>query len=129
MEPVTSFWEAMTQLLLTHPIIIDRPKGTPHPRFREWIYPRDYGYLEGTTSSDGSGIDVWIGSLSKTINNMHVKTLTGILCTFDIVKCDAEIKLLIGCNKEDIQIIRDFLKPLIHTLYIPNPVVDNDLSN
>ena len=62
------------------------------------------------------------------MNNEYVKTLTGILRTFDRLKHDAEIKLLIGCNKADIQIIRDFLKDM-HTLYIRNPMVDNDLSN
>jgi inorganic pyrophosphatase len=46
------------------------------------------------------------------------KTLTGILCTFDTLKRDAEIKLLIGCTEEDIQIIQDFHNEM-HTLYIP----------
>jgi inorganic pyrophosphatase len=128
MEPDTSFWEAMTQLLLTNPIIIDRPKGTPHPRYREMIYPLDYGYVENTISSDGGGIDVWIGSLFTVTDNERVKTLTGILCTFDTLKWDAEIKLLIGCSQDDTRIIRDILKDM-RTLYIPNPMVDNDLSN
>jgi hypothetical protein len=59
---------------------------------------------------------------------MNTKTLTGILCTFDTLKYDAEIKLLIGCSEEDIRVIRDFHKEM-HTLYIPNPVVDNGVSN
>jgi inorganic pyrophosphatase len=121
-----SFWQGMTQLLITNSLVIDRPKGTSHPRYKEVIYPLDYGYLENTTSSDGGGIDVWIGSLNTMMNNR--KTLTGILCTFDTLKRDAEIKLLIECTEEDIQIIRDFHKDM-HTLYIPNPVVEHDLSN
>ena len=36
-------------------------------------------------------------------------------------KRDAEIKLLIGCTENDIQIIREFHKEM-HTLYIPNPM-------
>jgi len=128
MTPDTSFWHFMGKLLITDPIIIDRPKGTSHPRYKEMIYPLDYGYLENTTSSDGGGIDVWLGSLSTVMNRNSTKTLTGILCTFDTLKRDAEIKLLIGCSTEDIQIIRDFHK-YMYTLYIPNPAVDNDLSN
>ncbi|HEY3473046.1 MAG TPA: hypothetical protein VGK56_00470, partial [Anaerolineales bacterium] len=61
-------------------------------------------------------------------NEDGLKTLTGILCTFDTLKRDAEIKLLIGCNEADIRIIRDFHQPM-QTLYIPNPVVEDDISN
>ena len=128
MEPDAAFWEALTQLLLSTPIIIDRPKGTQHPCYRDLIYPRDYGYVENTISSDASGIDVWFGSLNTVTDNRRAKTLTGILCTFDTLKRDAETKLLIGCSHDDIRIIRDFLKDM-WTLYIPNPMVDNDLSN
>lgn len=119
----TSFWNAMAELLSTNSIIIDRPKGSSHPRYPDLMYPLDYGYLEGTTSADGDGTDVWLGSL-----NSIDQTLTGILCTFDTLKRDMEIKLLFGCNEEDIQVIRDFHKDM-HVLYIRNPGVDNDLSN
>ena len=122
MEPDTSFWQAMTGLLVSNAVIIDRPKGSTHPRYGEVVYPFDYGYLENTTSSYGSGIDVWLGSLNSVMNHESMKTLTGILCTFDTLKRDAEIKLLIGCTEEDIQIIQEFHKEM-HTLYIPNPTV------
>ena len=128
MEPETAFWHGVTELLITNSLIIDRPKGSPHPRYPQMIYPLDYGYLENTTSADGGGIDVWLGSLSRLTNNEDAKTLTGILCTFDTLKRDAEIKLLIGCSETDIQVIRDFHKDM-YTLYISNPAVDNDLSS
>ena len=118
----------MTELISTHPIVVDRPRGSSHPRYPDEIYPLDYGYLENTTSSDSGGMDVWLGSLNKSINDNAAKTLTGILCTFDRLKRDAEIKLLIGCNEEDIQIILDFHNQMA-TLYIPNPMVENDLPN
>jgi inorganic pyrophosphatase len=128
MNPDTSFWAAMARLLMTNSLVIDRPRGSPHPRYPLVIYPLDYGYLENTTSSDGGGIDVWLGSLNTVVNKDSVKTLTGILCTFDTLKRDAEIKLLIECSAEDIQIIRDFHKEM-DTLYIPNPAAEHDLSN
>ena len=118
----------MQQLLFTNPIILDRPKGSSHPRYPDMIYPLDYGYLENTTSSDGGGIDVWLGSLNTVRSDNNLKTLTGILCTFDTLKRDAEIKLLIDCSATDIQVIRDFHKDM-HTLYVPNPAVEHDLSN
>jgi inorganic pyrophosphatase len=112
----TNFWHEMRNLIVTNKIIIDRPRGARHPRYPEFIYPLDYGYLENTTASDGDGIDVWMGSLAS-------KKLTGILCTFDKIKRDAEIKLLIGCTNEDIQNIRDFHHQMI-TLFISNPMAD-----
>jgi inorganic pyrophosphatase len=119
--PDTSFWQTIKELATTNPITIDRPKGSAHPRWTDLIYPFDYGYLENTSASDGDGIDVWFGSNSN-------KTLTGILCTFDRLKRDAEIKLLIGCTLEDVETIRRFHDPM-QTLFIPNPMVDDDLSD
>ncbi|MBL8103165.1 MAG: hypothetical protein JNM02_11575 [Anaerolineales bacterium] len=108
------FWEEMIQLTKTHSIIIDRPKGQPHPRYFEMIYPLDYGYIENTSASDGGGIDVWIGSLEP-------KTLTGILCTFDTLKRDAEIKILLGCTAQDVEAIIHFYDQSMRTLYIQRP--------
>ena len=122
MNPDLSFWHAMTELIATGSILIDRPKGSTHPRYGKAIYPLDYGYLENTTSSDGGGIDVWLGSLNTAVDTINAKTLTGILCTFDTLKRDAEIKLLIGCTEDDIPVIREFHKEMV-TLYSPNPMV------
>jgi inorganic pyrophosphatase len=80
------------------------------------VYLLDYGYLKGTTAGDGEGIDIRFGSIRS-------KTLTGLLCTFDNIKRDAEIKLLIGCPRDDIQIIQQ-LNNEIYTLLIPNPLVN-----
>jgi inorganic pyrophosphatase len=124
----TSFWHSISQLLNTTKVYIDRRKGSSHPRYPEMTYPLDYGYLENTFSADGGGIDVWLGSSNSTERDVSAKILTGILCTFDTLKRDAEIKLLIGCTKEDLQVIRNFHQDM-HTLYIPNPLVDNDLSS
>ena len=115
MEPETLFWREIANLVAVNPIKIDRPKGTPHPRYPEVIYPLDYGYLEDTMAADGDGIDVWIGSRAA-------RTLTGILCTFDTLKRDMEIKLLLGCTGADLQIIQQFHGEM-YTLYIPNPQV------
>ncbi len=54
----------------------------------------DYGYLNRTTSSDDEAIDVFIGSNA-------VKKLTAVIITVDIMKKDSEIKLLLGCSKEE----------------------------
>ena len=38
------FWELLQQLVDTSQIVIDRPKGTTHPRYPNSCYPVDYGF-------------------------------------------------------------------------------------
>ena len=97
----TEFWSALDKLVETSNITIDRPKGSAHPRFTQYIYPLDYGYLDGTSSMDGEGIDLWLGT-------DPAKKLTTILCTVDLIKRDSEIKLLLGCTEEEIQTVLSF---------------------
>jgi len=91
------FWLALDRLVATSKLIIDRPKGSPHPRHPGFRYPLDYGYLEGTRSPDRDGVDLWIGSLTPA-------RLTAIIVTVDLDKRDAEFKLLLGCTGEEIQL-------------------------
>ncbi|HEY7357939.1 MAG TPA: inorganic pyrophosphatase [Ktedonobacterales bacterium] len=92
----SNFWHALDTLVQTSTLIIDRPKGAAHPRYPDFRYPLDYGYLEGTTSGDGMGIDVWVGSLPE-------KRVTALLCAVDLEKRDAEMKLLLGCTPAEAQ--------------------------
>jgi inorganic pyrophosphatase len=101
-EFMTRFWAAAEQLLATSEIVIDRPKGSRHPRRPEAIYPVAYGYLRGTTAADGEGIDIWVGSLEPA-------RITGVVCTFDLSKRDAELKLLLGCTSQEEADIVSFL--------------------
>ena len=84
-------------------LVIDRPRGSAHPRFPELIYPIDYGYLEGTTTVDGGGLDVFLGTLPG-------KTLDALALTVDLEKRDAEIKLLLGCSQAEKQIVARFFE-------------------
>lgn len=97
----TAFWSHLDHLVTNHRIVIDRPKGSAHPRYPDVIYPVDYGYLEGTTAADGGGIDVWVG----TAGTSHPDA---IVCTVDLLKKDAEIKILVGCREHEQQAILDF---------------------
>lgn len=96
-----SFWKAVDTLVSSCKIVIDRPKGSFHPRFPDIKYEVDYGYLENTSSMDGGGIDVWLGSLVN-------KQVNAIICTVDLMKKDSEIKLLIGCTEEEITTVYEF---------------------
>lgn len=62
MQNNRKFWNALDDLIANSEIIIDRPKGTTHPKYPDFIYRVDYGYLKDTSSMDGAGIDVWVGS-------------------------------------------------------------------
>ena len=98
----SKFWAAAEQLVATSEIVIDRPKGSAHPTHHDAISPVAYGYLSGTTAADGEGIDVWVGSLEP-------KRITGLVCTFDLSKRDAELKLLLGCTPQEEDQILSFL--------------------
>lgn len=91
------FWKALDFLVDNSEIVIDRPKGTVHPKYPDFIYKIDYGYLKNTSSMDGTGIDVWVGSRGKQID--------AIMCTVDLMKRDSEMKILIGCTEEEKQIV------------------------
>ncbi|MDF2589357.1 MAG: hypothetical protein K0S41_3198 [Anaerocolumna sp.] len=92
------FWEALEKLIQQSEIVIDRPKGTVHPKYPDFLYKVDYGYLRNTSSMDGSGIDVWKGTNKN-------QTIDAIICTIDLTKKDSEIKILIGCTEEEKELI------------------------
>ena len=87
------FWNALDELVSNSEIVIDRPRGSAHPRFPNFIYKVDYGYLKDTAFMDGGGIDVWVGSGEKKID--------AIMCIVDLRKKDSEIKILVGCTEEE----------------------------
>lgn len=98
MDINSDFWTAIDKIVQESRIIIDRPKGTSHPQYPDFIYKVDYGYLDGTTSMDGGGIDVWIGTESR-------RQIDAIMCIIDCTKRDSEIKILIGCTENEKEII------------------------
>ncbi len=102
MQPDQNFWESLDALVASSRVTIDRPKGSLHPRYPGPPYPLDYGYLEGTTAGDGSGIDVWLGSRVPPV-------LDAVILTVDLFKRDVEIKLLLGCDETEKQTILAFL--------------------
>ena len=61
------FWKALDELVNNSKIVIERPRGTAHPKYPDFIYRVDYGYLKDTSSMDGGGIDVLVGSCEKTL--------------------------------------------------------------
>lgn len=100
------FFEALTHLARTSDIVVDRPRGTPHPSIPRATYPVDYGYLAGTTSADGEGIDVFVGTDRRA-------GVSAVLLTADTVKRDAEIKVLWNCTPEEAVLVHRFVKDVL----------------
>ena len=91
------FWLALDRLVGECRLVVDRPKGSAHPRYPTVRYPLDYGYLAGTRSGDGEGIDVWVGSQSG-------RRVSGVICAVDGLQRDAEVKILLGCTPHEARI-------------------------
>ena len=94
-------WISWERIIAEQGVIIDRPKGTAHPRFAEMIYPVDYGYLKNTTGGDGKEIDIFVGSTDS--------GLVGLLATHDAAKGDREIKLLWNLIDSEVEAVVAFL--------------------
>ncbi len=98
----TEFWDYADRLFHKHPIILDRAKGARHPRYPDLICPLAYGYLEGTSSTDGDEIAVWIGSGG-------VQKPKAILLTIDYENKSLENVFIVGCREEEVKFLMDLV--------------------
>ncbi|MCD0169376.1 inorganic pyrophosphatase [Deinococcus sp. 23YEL01] len=97
-----NFWAVLDTLVADAEVVVERPAGSAHPRFPDTCYPLDYGALRGTTSGDGAEIDVFLG-------HPGARTVTGVGATVDARKRDTELKLLLDCTPEQMQMVQAFL--------------------
>ncbi len=94
-------WECWEALIRRNGITIDRPHGSRHPSHPSIIYPMDYGYVNGTSATDGQDLDVFRGT---------VRTgLAGAIISVDHRKRDREFKLLYDCSPEEIYLANGFI--------------------
>lgn len=96
-----AFWHSLDILVTTSESIVDRPRGSLHPRYPDLAYPLDYGYLRGTRAGDGDDIDVWSGSAVE-------RRVTAVIVTVDLAKRDSEIKVLLGCTPDEARMLLVF---------------------
>ncbi|HZC05747.1 MAG TPA: inorganic diphosphatase [Ktedonobacterales bacterium] len=104
-------WDKWERLLRERGIVLDRPLGSPHPRYADMTYPLDYGYIPCTIGGDGAELDVLVSSDDT--------GLTVALVTFDRRKGDRELKLLWNTTENEIGaaldcLNRDALRALLH---------------
>ncbi len=94
-------WDDWERLIESSGITIDRPYRSAHPAFPDILYPMDYGYVNGTASSDGCEVDVFVGASGR--------GLVGLVMTRDHRRRDREMKLLYRCSPEEIYLAHGFL--------------------
>lgn len=90
------FWEHCDRMVSDSKLIIENMAGSAHPDFPDFIYPVDYGYLENTVSSDSECIDIWKGTSG-------IAETVGVIVTVDLLKRDAEVKLLYMCSEKEVE--------------------------
>lgn len=62
---------------------IDRSKDTPHPRYPDFIYPINYGYVPNTISGDGKELDCYILGVEESLKTFKGKCIAIIHRTND----------------------------------------------
>jgi inorganic pyrophosphatase len=92
-EAMAIDWGAWEALICANGRVIDRPRGSTHPRYPASIYPLDYGYIPRTRGGDGAEVDIWLGSAAC--------GLAGAILTVDRRKGDREYKLLYNTTPEE----------------------------
>jgi inorganic pyrophosphatase len=97
-----NYWNFIEDMIDKNGFVIDRKKGTAHPRYAHMIYPIDYGYIENTQSTDNNEIDIFVGSKNG-------KGVVGVINTIDKMKNDIEAKIVFNCSYREIKMILSFL--------------------
>lgn len=96
------FWQKVDALVLSSPLVIDRPKGTHHQKYFNLVYPVDYGYLEDSINTESTPIEVYRGT-------QDTGKVDALVITVDILKKDCIAKLLWGCTDQETLDILEFL--------------------
>jgi hypothetical protein len=94
-------WAGWETLIREAGVTVDRPRGSTHPDWADIVYPIDYGYVNGTRSSDGHEIDIFLGSAGT--------GLVGAVFTTDHRRGDREVKLLWDCTPGEVYLVNGFL--------------------
>ena len=89
-------------------VIVDRPLGTYHPKYKDLFYSVNYGYVEGIIAADGEEQDAYILGVNEPIKEFAGKVIA-VIHRFD----DVEEKLVVvptdaSLTKEEIMRQVDF---------------------
>jgi inorganic pyrophosphatase len=99
----SDYWASLEALIKESGMTIDRKKGSTHPKYPDFTYPVDYRHVNNSRSMDNNEIDIFVGS-------EKVLSINGIICTFDHLKNDSEIKIIYSCSNAETEAILNFYK-------------------
>lgn len=96
-------------------VIVDRPMGTVHPKYKDIFYSVNYGYIPNITAHDGEAQDAYILGVDKPLKEFVGKVIA-IIHRFD----DTEDKWVvapenISYTKEEIMRQVEFQEQYFHT--------------
>ncbi len=66
-------------------VIVDRPLGTHHPKYKDIYYPVNYGYVEGVIAADGEEQDAYILGVNEPVKEFYGKVIA-IIHRFDDIE-------------------------------------------
>lgn len=84
-------------------VIVDRPLGSYHPKYKDMYYPINYGFVEGVIAPDGEEQDAYILGINVPIKEFVGKVIA-IIHRYD----DVEEKWVVV--PEDISFTKDEIK-------------------
>lgn len=65
-------------------VVVDRPLGSYHPKYKDIYYPINYGYIEGMIAPDGEEQDVYILGVDEPVKEFVGKVIATIHRNDDI---------------------------------------------
>ena len=66
-------------------VIVDRPLGSYHPKYKDMFYPINYGFIEGVIAPDGEEQDAYILGVDVPVKEF-VGKIIAIICREDDVE-------------------------------------------
>lgn len=96
-------------------VIVDRPLGTYHPKYKNLFYPVNYGYVEGIIAADGDEQDAYILGVNKPIKEFTGKMIAVIHRLDDVEEKLVVVPTNASLTKEEIKSQVDFQEQLFKT--------------
>ncbi len=77
-------------------VTVDRQLGSTHPKYKDMVYPVNYGYIKGIIAPDGEEQDAYILGEDK-----PVESFTGIVIAIIHRKNDIEEKWVVASKQSN----------------------------
>lgn len=84
-------------------VIVDRPLGTYHPKYKNLFYPVNYGYVDGIIAADGEEQDAYILGVNKPIKEFTGKVIAVIHRFDDVEEKLVVVPMDVSLTKEEIK--------------------------